>query len=492
MATEKYGVYAQLVKSLAATPVSTDTNVIFIGASPSGELNVAHLITSLSDYAEKLGGAPGDGYNLTEAAIAAFSIAGIDQVYMIPVSNSVYFDAADYIGDAALLTGVYAIENLLRENPTTVNILCAPSVTDSGVIAALNTIAKKADGHWESFMIYDLPLDESHINARNVIQPASIVADKQLGEEHADAVWGKVKTSGGFEVSGGAVRACLMAASDANYGVPARCGGNLAVSGIQGIIGFDEVDEQEATYDAHSVELASDADSAEDIHVFDTLDYSVKLDYSVLPASVSGEGWSATVEATQSSGHPAIEVTVTRGSAVGAVSASIPATVLNGKRNYTSRFAVITESAGTQLSTDGICSWINYGGGNWHTWGDHTSAFSAGTVADERARFDSNVRMLFMIANRFQLKYRFTIDEPMTLTMRNDVIQEENDYLAYLKSIGAIIGEASCEFKADDNPVDNVAQGRFVWSIESTITPPLKYAQLNVAYSQAGLSVYYE
>ena len=64
--------------------------------------------------------------------------------------------------------------------------------------------------------------------------------------------------------------------------------------------------------------------------------------------------------------------------------------------------------------------------------------------------------------------------------------------LAYLKSIGAIVGDAACEFKAADNPVDNIAQGQFVWSLQATITPPLKYADLKVAYSQAGLSVYYE
>ena len=495
MATEKYGVYAQLVKSIATTPVSTDTNVIFIGASPSGDLNKAYLITSMADYAEKLGGAPGDGYNLTEAALAAFSIAGIGKVYMIPVSNSTTFNAADYLGDAALFTGVYVIENLLRENPTTVNILCAPSVTDSSVIAALNTIAKKADGHWVSFMVYDLPVKDNHTNARNVIQPDAIVADKQLNEELADAVWGIVKTSGGYEISGAAVRACLMARSDADYGVPARCGGNLAVPGIQGIIGFKEVDEQEGTWTTHTETVAIGETSVVSQHVFESLDFSSRLDYSVSRTSIEETDWTASLEVVESSGHPAIKITVTRtdtGDTSAAVNASIPEIVLTGERNYSSRMAVIPESAATQLSADGVCSWINYGGGNMHTWCDHTSAFSAGTVSDERARYDSNIRMLVMLTNRFQLKYRFSIDEPMTLTMRNSVIQEENDYLAYLKSIGALVGEASCQFLADDNPADNVAQGQFVWSIVSTITPPMKYAQLNVGFSTAGYSVYYE
>lgn len=495
MATEKYGVSARLVKSVATTPVSTDTNVIFIGACPSGDLNKPCLVTSLADYKTKLGGEPGDGYNLTEAAIAAFSVAGIDKVYMIPVSHSAAFNASDYLGNAALFTGVYAIENLLRESPTTVNLLCAPSVADSNVIAALNTIAKKADGHWVSFMVYDLPLDESHTNAGNVIQPAAIVADKQLGEEHADAVWGKVKTSGGYEISGAAVRACLMAASDAGYGVPARCGGNLPVPDIQGIVGFEDVAEQSETYAAHTAAIAIGETSAVDQHVFSDLEYSSKLDYSVSKTSVTDTDWSATVEVVESDGHPAIKVTVSRtdpDNTRSAITASIPAIDMSGERNYTSRFAVMPEAAGTELSADGVCSWINYGGGNWRTWGDHTSAFSAGTVADERARYDSNIRVLIMLTNRFQLKYRFSIDDPMTLTMRNDVIQEENDYLAYLKSIGAVVGEASCSFRAADNPAGNIAQGQFVWSIEGTVTPPMKYAQLDVAFSQAGYSVYYE
>lgn len=498
MATEKYGVYAKLVKSIATTPVSTDTNVIFIGASPGGDLNKAYLITSLADYAEKLGGVPGDGYNLTEAALAAFSIAGIDKVYMIPVSNSLTFTAADYIGSAALFTGVHAIESLLRESPTTVNLLCAPSVTDSSVISALDDIAKKADGHWVSFMVYDLPLNEEHTNSHNVIQPDAIVTDKQLSEEHADAVWGKVRTSGGYEISGAAVRTCLMAASDASYGVPARCGGNLPVDGIQGIVGFEDVEEQTGTYDAHTASIAIGETSTEETHVFSDLDYSEKLDYAYSiaeDASLSGSGWSATVEVIKSGGHPALKVTIARtdpGDTSAAITASIPAITLTGERNYTSRLAVIAESAATQLSADGVCSWINYGGGNWRTWGDHTSAFSAGTVSDERARYDSNIRILVMLTNRFQLKYRFSVDNPMTLAMRNDVIQEENDYLAYLRSIGAIIGEAQCRFEEAHNPAESIALGQFVWDIEATVTPPMKYAELDVAFSQAGYSVYYE
>jgi phage tail sheath protein FI len=149
----------------------------------------------------------------------------------------------------------------------------------------------------------------------------------------------------------------------------------------------------------------------------------------------------------------------------------------------------IPEARSTELSANGICAIVNYSG-TFYTWGDHTSAFSAGTVSDERARFDNTIRMQIMITNRFQMKYRTSVDAPMTLQMRDDVINEELDFLASLVAIGALIGEPVCEFSPLDNPVDGVAQGQFVWKIADTPTIPFKFGNLKVAYTQAGLSVY--
>ena len=41
---EKYGVYAQLVPSVASTPVDTSTNIVFIGAAQ---------IENVEDWAQK-------------------------------------------------------------------------------------------------------------------------------------------------------------------------------------------------------------------------------------------------------------------------------------------------------------------------------------------------------------------------------------------------------------------------------------------------------
>lgn len=483
MATELYGVDARIVDSIGTTPVSTETTIIFIGASPSGTLNNPVLVTSLADYASKLGGVPGDGYNLTDAAIAAFTIANIDKCWMIPVSHSTTFSATDYTGSAENETGVYAIDKLLRENPTVVNILCAPSVVDATVLEALNTVAQKAAGHWQSFIVYDLPQNADQLNSYLVAQVDEIVDDKQLTSERARAVWADVLTAGGYAVSGAAVQACLMSISDANYGVPARCGGNLAINGIQGV-GFKAFSETIENTCVLSFSI--------------TVDGNLETTYKpMVTLTESGfENFTGTLKVElKIKDVDLITQNVEFSNGVGIVDYDtenlVDPIVETHTVTYThTQLIVLKEADATQLSADGICSWINYGGGNWHTWGDHTSAFSSGSISDERGRFDNYMRMQMMVANRFQLKYRFSIDDPMTLQMRNDVITEEEDYLNSLVAIGALIGSPKVEFVPADNSVDQVAQGYFTWSISTTEAPPLKYMLAKVAYTQAGLEVF--
>lgn len=402
MATENYGAYGELGKSQAVTPVSTDTVLIGVGACAGGELNHAYTITSVSDYNSQLDGALGDGFNLSDLVEAAFNIAGINRIVLIPVSHSNTFNSQEYMGDAGLFTGVYAVEAYLRDNPSVTNLIVAPNVTNLEVLSALNSICIKADGHWQSFLVYDLAISEVHYNASGVAIPNNIIADKSksLLSERARCVWGTVQTTAGNVISGAAVQACRMAASDAVYGVPARCGGNLPIS----IIGPAVIKETE--------------------HLKET------------------------------------------------VSISIPQVI------------------GNQLSADGVCSWINYGGGNWCTWGDHTSAYENNTIADERGRFDNTIRMQMMITNRFQLKYRFSIDDPMDLGMRNDIIDEELTYLNQLVSRQALIGEPSVEFRAIDNGIDNIQRGEFTFTIATTPTIPAKYLNAKVIYTTSGLEVY--
>ena len=396
MATENYGAEALLVESQGFVGVSTNTNLVFIGSAPKGTLNEAVTVTSLTDASTKLGLALGDGYNLSEALEAAFSIAGINKVTCIPISNDQSPAKSDYLGNAELGTGIYAYEEMLRNAPSATNLVCLPSVTDGEILNAMLALCKNADGLYASYLVYDLPLTDSELNASNYVVPATIVKNKAISDMYSTAVWGQIRTSAGHDISGAAVRAALMAKSDANYGVPARVAGNIEVPAIQGVVGM-------------------------------------KGEEKVL--------------------------------------------------------AKIPRSSANELSADGICT-VRRRGSVYVTWGDHTSAFAGGNVTDELARFENRIRMNAMLKNRWVMKYESIIDSPLTLQMRNDIINAEQDYLNGLVAIGALIGEPKCEFIAESNPIDDIVQGNFTWNITVTETNPLKYMLARIAFSVAGLSFY--
>ena len=393
---ENYGAEAILIESQGFVGVSTNTNLVFIGSAPKGTLNEAVTVTSLTDASTKLGLALGDGYNLSEALEAAFSIAGINKVTCIPISNDQAPAKSDYLGNAELGTGIYAYEEMLRNAPSATNLVCLPSVTDGEILNAMLALCKNADGLYASYLVYDLPLTDSELNASNYVVPASIVKNKTISDMYSTAVWGQIRTSAGHDISGAAVRAALMAKTDANYGVPARVAGNIEVPAIQGVVGM-------------------------------------KGEEKVL--------------------------------------------------------AKIPRSSANELSADGICT-VRRRGSVYVTWGDHTSAFAGGNVTDELARFENRIRMNAMLKNRWVMKYESIVDSPLTLQMRNDIINAEQDYLNGLVAIGALIGEPKCEFIAESNPIDNIVQGNFTWNIAVTETNPLKYMLARIAFSVAGLSFY--
>ena len=396
MAQEMYGSEAILIESQAFVGVSTNTNLVFIGSAPKGTLNEAVTVTSLTDASTKLGLALGDGYNLSEALEAAFSIAGINKVTCIPISNDQSPAKSDYLGNAELGTGIYAYEEMLRTAPSATNLVCLPSVTDGEILSAMLALCKNADGLYASYLVYDLPLTDSELNASNYVVPATIVKNKTISDMYSTAVWGQIRTSAGHDISGAAVRASLMAKADANYGVPARVGGNIEVPAIQGVVG------------------------------------------------------------------------------------------LKGEEKV---IAKIPRSSANELSADGICT-ARRRGSVYVTWGDHTSAFAGGTVTDELARFENRIRMNAMLKNRWVMKYEPIIDSPLTLQMRNDIINAEQDYLNGLVATGALIGEPKCEFIAESNPIDDIVQGNFTWNITVTETNPLKYMLARIAFSVAGLTFY--
>ena len=153
--------------------------------------------------------------------------------------------------------------------------------------------------------------------------------------------------------------------------------------------------------------------------------------------------------------------------------------------------AVLFDKAdANKLTADGISTAI-FWGGNWRVWGDHTAAYTYGGGHKAREVFDVNMLMLFYITNSFQKDWGLTIDEPMTLALRDTIVNREQEKLDALVAQGALIGNPTVEFVETNNPIGDVMNGNFRWDISATITPPLKSATGVVCYTDAGFAAYF-
>lgn len=362
MATEKYGAFGDLGKSLSVTPVSTDTVIAVLarGKTDMNAVTFADLSAFLGDRSIN----PNDACDM--CAYALYATAGVNNVV--------------WCGGTDLAACIKTFQDYMTRTPQVSCIVIDGGFTTTKEDAATILAGiKKIDGHWDATAILNCNAAQDHTG-------------KPCSSEDAVVTMGFIKT-GANVLPLSALRAGLCARSDAEYGAPARSGGNLPIP--------------------------------------------------------NAEAW---------------------GSYDGSSFTAMP----------------ISETLSTSLSAEGVCAVVNYSG-TYRTWGDHTSLFAAGTITDERARFDNSVRMLRSITNRFQLKYRASIDSPFTLQMRNDIINEQLDYLNGLVAKGALIGKPTCEFRAIDNPKDNIQKGEFKWNITCTTTNPLKYAYVSVSYTSAGL-----
>lgn len=362
MATEKYGAFGDLGKSLSVTPVDTDT-VIAVLARGKTDMN-AVTFADLSAYLNDRPINPSDACDM--CAYALYATAGVNNVV--------------WCGGTDLAACIKTFQDYMTRTPQVSCIVIDGGFTTtkedaSTILAGI----KKIDGHWDATAILNCNAAEDHTG-------------KPCSSEDAVVTMGFIKTGANI-LPLSAIRAGLCARSDAEYGAPARSGGNLPIQNA----------EAWGSYDSKT--------------------------FTAMP---------------------------------------------------------ISETLATSLSAEGVCAVVNYSG-TYRTWGDHTSLFAEGTVSDERARFDNSIRMLRSITNRFQLKYRASIDSPFTLQMRNDIINEQLDYLNGLVAKGALIGKPTCEFRVIDNPKDNIQKGEFKWNITCTTTNPLKYAYVSVSYTSAGL-----
>lgn len=144
------------------------------------------------------------------------------------------------------------------------------------------------------------------------------------------------------------------------------------------------------------------------------------------------------------------------------------------------------------LAAAGITTGI-FWEGDWRIWGDHTAAFVDGGSYQAREIFDTNMLMLYYIVNSFQRDWGSTIDQPMTVALRDTILNREQAKLDALVAVGALIGSPTVEVVDGSTSAEGTDQllAGFEWQIATTVTPPLKSATMTVSYTDAGYAVLY-
>lgn len=160
-------------------------------------------------------------------------------------------------------------------------------------------------------------------------------------------------------------------------------------------------------------------------------------------------------------------------------------------------FDQFTANRLNQMGIATACVWA----GSFVLYGPHTAAFFWGTngvvdgpdgSVDPRSYFQPTMRMLFRLANDFQQTWGPEIDRPLDRSLADHIRAVEQEKLDGLVAQGALIGNPRIVFKAEENPRENVLNGDFMWSLQATPVLPLKSATINVAYTDEGLSTYFE
>lgn len=140
-----------------------------------------------------------------------------------------------------------------------------------------------------------------------------------------------------------------------------------------------------------------------------------------------------------------------------------------------------------ELNSKGIRT-LTYWGGRWLLWGSHTGDYEYGKDMDKRNVFDSNIRMIYYVANTFQSRYGTLVDKPMNRARVDTILNDFQEWFDNLAAQGKVLlGEVT--FTEIDNPVTDVVEGDFDFNIETTTTPPGKSLTAKISWTTRGIDV---
>lgn len=138
------------------------------------------------------------------------------------------------------------------------------------------------------------------------------------------------------------------------------------------------------------------------------------------------------------------------------------------------------------LNSKGITTAVKWAG-NWRLWGGHTAAYDFDKENElGKEIFDTSVAMQIYLVDDFILECSTEIDTPMTVSLMQSIINEVQNKLDNLVSIGALQGNP--KFVADDISSNEIKAGSYHFELDNTPTSQLKDVTIKVVYTDKGYS----
>ena len=355
--------------------------------------------------------------------------------------DATQISSTDIIGTAnedGTVTGLKAVKLLYQKYNAITNIIVCPGFSQiPDVYKAMISSAQKINSHWDAFVLADIPVSFS-TTSYNVVTPE--------GTENP-------KTEGWYVVD------------DGEY-----------------VLTTDETVQSGTTY-YEKVTTTTGVDTIDKAKTWQAENgYTSEISKVFWPKLKNGEKvyHLSTVAAAQmlyiDDQHDAIPYVSASNHAVMATGQYFGEGVNNPG---------FDDQEANALNEVGITT-MAYWEGEWKLWGGHTAAYKYGASIDAAFIFDTNMRMLMYCTNGFQKRNAADIDTPLTPAKKESIRIAEQNQLDILKSMGALIGDPTCEFRADENSTNDMLNGDFVWHILVTVTPQMKSATGKVTYTDEG------
>lgn len=130
------------------------------------------------------------------------------------------------------------------------------------------------------------------------------------------------------------------------------------------------------------------------------------------------------------------------------------------------------------LNGNGIVTALNFAG-MWRLWGSRTSIYP--TSSDPKDSWISCRRTMSWVGNTLATSFFSRIDMPITKRNVEYVLDSAGIWLNGLVSRGALLG-ASIKFLQEDNPVTDLADGKLVFRLSITPSPPARVIIFTLEY----------